>query len=92
MVSPLEQAVLALMIFAIMLGGMTAFLGPVLGAVLLRVINDVVQSYTNHVDIFIGAVILFVVLVLRRGILDFYMDKRAEARDRREEAAQKAES
>ena len=29
--------------------------------------------------------ILFVVLVLRRGILDFYMDKRAEARDRRAE-------
>lgn len=71
-------------IFAIMLGGMTVFLGPILGAVLLRVINDVVQSYTSHVDIFIGGVILFVVLVLRRGILDFYMDKRAEARERRE--------
>ncbi len=77
-------------IFAIMLGGMTAFLGPVLGAVLLRVINDVVQSYTSHVDIFIGAVILFVVLVLRRGILDFYMDKRAEARERRAERESKS--
>ena len=73
-------------IFAIMLGGMTAFLGPILGAVLLRVINDVVQSYTSHVDIFIGGVILFVVLVLRRGVLDFFMDKRAQALERREEA------
>lgn len=73
-------------IFAIMLGGMTAFVGPILGAVLLRVINDVVQSYTSHTDIFIGAVILFVVLVLRRGILDFYMEKRNEARERQEKA------
>ncbi len=71
-------------IFAIMLGGMTAFLGPILGAVLLRVINDVVQSYTSHTEIFIGGVILFVVLVLRRGILDFYMEKRARAQERRE--------
>lgn len=79
-------------IFAIMLGGMTVFLGPLLGAILLRVINDVVQMYTSHVDIFIGGVILFVVLVLRRGILDFAKDTLATVRDRRRETERRATS
>ncbi|MCP1337252.1 branched-chain amino acid ABC transporter permease [Futiania mangrovi] len=61
-------------IFMIMLGGLTVFLGPLLGAVLLRILNDVVQSYTTHSEIVIGIVILAVVLGLRRGILDFIRD------------------
>src|SRR3546814_10818089 len=61
-------------IFMIMLGGANVFLGPMLGAVALRVLNDVVQMYTSHIDIVIGFVILFVVLGLRRGLLDFAHD------------------
>ncbi|MEZ5650380.1 MAG: branched-chain amino acid ABC transporter permease [Burkholderiaceae bacterium] len=74
-------------IFMIMLGGMTAFLGPVLGAILLRVLNDVVQMYTSHNEIVIGFVILFVVLGLRRGVLDFLMDKRLARLERRASAS-----
>ena len=70
-------------IFMIMLGGMSAFLGPILGAILLRILNDVVQMYTSHTELVIGLVILFVVLVLRRGILDFLIDKRDAAKERR---------
>ena len=58
----------------IMLGGLNVFLGPILGAVVLRILNDVVQMYTSHTEIVIGAVIMFVVLGLRRGILDFVKD------------------
>ena len=61
-------------IFMIMLGGLNVFLGPLLGAVLLRILNDTVQSYTTHQEIVIGIVILVVVLGLRRGILDFIRD------------------
>ena len=61
-------------IFMIMLGGLNVFLGPILGAVVLRILNDVVQMYTSHTEIVIGAVIMFVVLGLRRGILDFVKD------------------
>jgi len=61
-------------IFMIMLGGITVFLGPVLGAAALRLLNDVVQSYTTHSEIVIGLVILLVVLGLRRGVLDFIKD------------------
>lgn len=68
-------------IFMIMLGGSTVFVGPILGAVLLRLINDVVQMYTSHNELVTGIVILLVVLGLRRGILDFVIDK---IKDRRE--------
>lgn len=61
-------------IFMIMLGGLNVFLGPILGAVALRILNDVVQMYTTHTEVVIGVVILFVVLGLRRGILDFAKD------------------
>lgn len=61
-------------IFMIMLGGLNVFLGPILGAVALRILNDVVQMYTSHTEIVIGLVIMFVVLGLRRGILDFAKD------------------
>lgn len=61
-------------IFMIMLGGLNVFVGPLLGAVALRILNDVVQMYTSHIDIVIGFVILFVVLGLRRGLLDFARD------------------
>lgn len=61
-------------IFMIMLGGLNVFLGPILGAVALRILNDVVQMYTSHTEIVIGVVIMFVVLGLRRGILDFVKD------------------
>ena len=61
-------------IFMIMLGGLNVFVGPLVGAVALRVLNDVVQMYTSHTEIVIGVVILFVVLGLRRGVLDFALD------------------
>lgn len=61
-------------IFMIMLGGLNVFLGPLLGAVALRILNDVVQMYTSHTEIVIGVVILVVVLGLRRGLLDFARD------------------
>lgn len=79
-------------IFMIMLGGMTAFLGPILGAILLRVLNDVVQMYTSHIELVIGLVILFVVLGLRRGVLDFLMDKRVAHLERQAENAREREA
>ena len=61
-------------IFMIMLGGLHSFYGPLLGVVVMRIINDVTQIYTTHTELTKGLAILFVVLVLRRGILDWIMD------------------
>ncbi len=58
-------------IFAVMLGGINSFLGPVLGAMILLALNDVVTRVTEYRDLVLGIVILAFVLGLRRGVLDF---------------------
>ena len=61
-------------IFMIMLGGVTAFLGPVVGAAMLLLLNDYVTKLTNHYGLVLGTVILLFALGLRKGLLDFVLD------------------
>ena len=58
-------------IFINMLGGVTTFLGPMVGTVLLLILNDTVTRVTEHYGIVLGIVILFFALGLRKGLLDF---------------------
>jgi branched-chain amino acid transport system permease protein len=58
-------------IFAVMLGGINSFLGPVLGAVILLALNDVMTRFTEYHGLVLGLVILAFTLGLRRGVLDF---------------------
>jgi branched-chain amino acid transport system permease protein len=62
-------------IFMIMLGGINVFLGPILGAVILQALNDVVTRYTSHYGLFLGLLILTIVLGFRRGLLDFVFER-----------------
>jgi len=70
-------------IFMIMLGGITVFLGPIVGTAMFLLLNDVVTKLTHHYGIFLGAVILLFALGLRKGVLDFIAD---HLRDRRQSA------
>lgn len=76
-------------IFMIMLGGVNAFFGPLLGALLLRVLNDLVLIYTTHTELVTGLVILLVVLGLRMGVLDFISVQRQNRREARASAERK---
>ncbi len=58
-------------IFAVMLGGINTFLGPLVGAAILLALNDVVARFTEYQGLVLGIVILVVILGLRRGVLDF---------------------
>jgi branched-chain amino acid transport system permease protein len=58
-------------IFAVMLGGINSFLGPVLGAAILLALNDVMTRFTEYHGLVLGLVILAAALGLRRGVLDF---------------------
>jgi branched-chain amino acid transport system permease protein len=58
-------------IFAVMLGGINSFLGPVLGAMILLALNDVVTRFTEYHGLVLGIVILAFALGLRHGVLDF---------------------
>jgi branched-chain amino acid transport system permease protein len=62
-------------IFMIMLGGLSTFLGPLAGAVILSLLNDVVTRGTAHHGLALGAMILVFVLGLRKGLVDFILEK-----------------
>jgi branched-chain amino acid transport system permease protein len=57
-------------IFAVMLGGVSTFLGPLAGAAILLAVTRV----TEYNGLVLGLVILFVTLGLRRGVLDVLME------------------
>jgi branched-chain amino acid transport system permease protein len=73
-------------IFMILLGGSNVFLGPLVGTVILRVLNDVTIAYTSHTDLVLGIIILVLVLGLRKGPLDVIADR---LENRRQRTAQK---
>lgn len=73
-------------VFIVMLGGTAAFLGPLVGTVVLLLLNDYVTRIAEHHGLVLGAVILFVALGLRKGLLDFVVDWRTARRIRREDA------
>jgi branched-chain amino acid transport system permease protein len=73
-------------IFINMLGGVTTFLGPMVGTVLLLILNDTVTRLTEYYGIVLGIVILFFAIGLRKGLMDFavewYEQRRAGAKER----------
>jgi branched-chain amino acid transport system permease protein len=61
-------------IFINMLGGISTFLGPMVGTVLLLVLNDTVTRLTEYYGIVLGVVILFFAIGLRKGLMDFAIE------------------
>jgi branched-chain amino acid transport system permease protein len=61
-------------IFINMLGGVTTFLGPIVGTVLLLILNDTVTRLTEYYGIVLGIVILFFAIGLRKGLMDFAVE------------------
>lgn len=71
-------------IFINMLGGVTTFLGPMVGTVLLLILNDTVTRLTEYYGIVLGIVILFFAIGLRKGLMDFVVEWIAQRRARAE--------
>ena len=61
-------------IFIIMLGGLNTFLGPVVGTIILLLLNDFVTRVTEYYGLMLGIIILLFALGLRRGLLDVALD------------------
>lgn len=75
-------------IFMIMLGGSQLFIGPMIGAVLLRLLEHFVTVYTEYHGLVLGVVILAIVLGLRQGIADYIADWLERRRTTRSATAQ----
>lgn len=58
-------------IFMIMMGGLHVFIGPVVGAGLLLMFNDVVTRVTELHGLALGVIVLVFALGFKRGITDF---------------------
>jgi branched-chain amino acid transport system permease protein len=70
-------------IFMIMLGGSQLFIGPIIGAILLRLLEHFITIWTHHHGLVLGAVILAIVLGLRKGVADFVVDWLDSRRERK---------
>jgi branched-chain amino acid transport system permease protein len=77
-------------IFMILLGGSNVFLGPLVGTVILRLLNDITVSYTSHTELVLGIVILVLVLGLRKGPLDLLAERWENRRQAKAQAIRDA--
>jgi branched-chain amino acid transport system permease protein len=68
-------------IFINMLGGVTTFLGPMVGTVLFLILNDTVTRFTEYHGIVLGVVILFFAIGLRKGLMDYLLEWYSQRRD-----------
>jgi branched-chain amino acid transport system permease protein len=58
-------------VFMIMMGGLNAFIGPVVGAALLMLFNDVISRTTEYHGLALGVIVLIFALGFKKGITDF---------------------
>jgi len=56
-------------VFMILLGGISVFFGPLVGAITLLLLNDVVTRVTDHYSLVLGIIILMFALGMRKGLL-----------------------
>jgi branched-chain amino acid transport system permease protein len=79
-------------VFMILLGGMNVFLGPLAGAGILLLLNDLVTRFTEHYSLVLGIVILCFALGLRKGLLGLFVDlwEKRRAPEQSSAAAQRA--
>jgi branched-chain amino acid transport system permease protein len=61
-------------IFMIMMGGLHVFTGPVVGAGLLLLFNDVITRTTQYHGLALGLAVLLFALGFKRGIMDFFIE------------------
>ncbi|PYN37562.1 MAG: branched-chain amino acid ABC transporter permease [Candidatus Rokuibacteriota bacterium] len=65
--------------FMVILGGMGTLFGPVIGAVVLLLLEDVLSALTAHWQIILGPILILVVLFAKRGLFGLLVG--AEPRD-----------
>lgn len=55
----------------IMMGGLHMFIGPVVGAALLLMFNDMISRFTELHGLALGVIVLVFALGFKHGITDF---------------------
>src|SRR5262249_11132178 len=58
--------------FMVILGGMGTLVGPLLGAVVLLLLEDMLSAWTTHWQMILGPFLLLVVLFAKRGLVGLF--------------------
>ena len=74
------------LVFMTVLGGFSSFLGPIVGALALTLLQDQLQSYTQYWRFVLGAILAAVVIFFPRGLAGLAADLGALLGRRRAEA------
>lgn len=61
-------------IFMVVAGGMNSFFGPLVGAGIFTVLIAFSTMYTNLWGFIVGGVLVVIILVVRKGLVDFLME------------------
>jgi branched-chain amino acid transport system permease protein len=75
------------LVFMTVLGGFSSFLGPIVGALALTLLQDQLQSYTQYWRFVLGAILAAVVIFLPRGLAGLAADLGARLSGRARQAA-----
>lgn len=67
------------------LGGISQFFGPLIGAICIILIEDIVGAYTEYWSLIIGTIILLMVIVFPKGIVGEVMEKMPKYRSSEKE-------
>jgi branched-chain amino acid transport system permease protein len=58
-----------------LLGGIHTFSGPIVGSVIFYLLKDIIVRFTQYWLIWFGAIVVFLVLVFRGGIVIFFTER-----------------
>jgi len=64
--------------FMVILGGMGTLAGPVVGAIVLLLLEDVLSAWTTHWQMILGPFLLLVVLFAKRGLVGLLPERRRD--------------
>ena len=61
--------------FMVILGGMGTLVGPVVGAIALLLLEDVLSAWTTHWQMILGPILVLVVLFAKRGLVGLFPER-----------------
>jgi branched-chain amino acid transport system permease protein len=56
----------------VLIGGFSSVFGPVIGAIVYRLLEDILSGYTEHWQIILGPILILIVLFARKGLMGVF--------------------
>jgi branched-chain amino acid transport system permease protein len=61
----------------VLIGGFSSVFGPVIGAIVYRLLEDILSGYTEHWQIILGPILILIVLFARKGLMGVFARRHA---------------